>query len=62
MSSDPLAQKPRPILPVEVEVIISPTGEVIFADLEASLVEVARAIAPEDNNLTASDGADAETV
>lgn len=45
----------KAILPVETEVIITMSGEVIFADLEASLVEVAHCIAPEDERFELPD-------
>lgn len=42
------SQRSAPRLAIEVEVYIEPDGSVTFADLEAGMIPVARALNPDD--------------
>jgi hypothetical protein len=44
--SSSMADTGKPLLPTEVEIYINPDGSVTFADLEASLIAVARKLDP----------------
>ncbi len=46
----------KPLVPIEVEIYVNPDGSVTFADLEASLVPVARKLDPDSAMPAGEDG------